>query len=46
MALYPFVGPWLLLQLHNLFYIVGRTSWTGDQPIARPLPRHRTIQTE
>jgi hypothetical protein len=20
---------------------VGRTSWTGDQPVARPLPTHR-----
>jgi hypothetical protein len=21
---------------------VGRSSWTGDQPVARPLPAHRT----
>jgi hypothetical protein len=23
---------------------VGRTPWTGDQPVARPLPTHRTTQ--
>jgi hypothetical protein len=22
-------------------YIIGRTPWTGDQPVARPLPTHR-----
>jgi hypothetical protein len=22
------------------FYTVGRTPWTGDQPVARPLPAH------
>jgi hypothetical protein len=26
-------------------YTVGRTPWTGDQPVARPLPAHRTTQT-
>jgi hypothetical protein len=26
--------------------LVGRTPWTGDQPVARPLPTHRTTQTE
>jgi hypothetical protein len=24
----------------------GRTPWTGDQPVARPLPKHRTTQTQ
>jgi hypothetical protein len=24
----------------------GRTPWTGDQPIARPLPAHRATQTQ
>jgi hypothetical protein len=24
-----------------ILYKVGRTSWTGDQPVARPLPTHR-----
>jgi hypothetical protein len=26
-------------------YRVGRTPWTGDQRVIRPLPIHRTIQT-
>jgi hypothetical protein len=29
-----------------ILYIVGRTPWTGDQPVARPLPMHRTPQTQ
>jgi hypothetical protein len=28
------------------FYTVGRTPWTGDQTFARPLPAHRTAQTQ
>jgi hypothetical protein len=28
-----------------ILYTVGRTPWTGDQPVARPLPTHRTPQT-
>jgi hypothetical protein len=37
----------LLLDLGYFFsflilYTVGRTPWTGDQPVARPLPTHRT----
>jgi hypothetical protein len=28
-----------------ILYTVGRTPWTGDQPVARPLPTHRTTQT-
>jgi hypothetical protein len=27
-------------------YTVGRTPWTGDQPVPRPLPTHRTTQTQ
>jgi hypothetical protein len=30
----------------DLFYTVGRTPWTGDQPVKRPLPAHRTRQTQ
>jgi hypothetical protein len=45
MALQPFVGPWPLCQFLNL-YTVRRTLWTGDQPVARPLPAHRTTQTQ
>jgi hypothetical protein len=40
-----FVGPWPLFQFLNL-YIVGRTDWTGDQPVERPLSTHRTTQTQ
>jgi hypothetical protein len=29
-----------------MFYRVGRTPWTGDQPVARPLPAHRTVQIQ
>jgi hypothetical protein len=35
----------LLLNLGNP-YTVGRTLWTGDQPVARLLPTHRTTQTQ
>jgi hypothetical protein len=28
------------------FYTVGRTPWTEDQPVARPLPTNRTAQTQ
>jgi hypothetical protein len=27
-------------------YTVGSTPWTGDQPVARPLPTHRTTQRQ
>jgi hypothetical protein len=29
-----------------IFYTNGRTAWMGDQPVARPLPPHRTAQTQ
>jgi hypothetical protein len=29
-----------------IFYTVCMTPWKGDQPVARPLPAHRTAQTE
>jgi hypothetical protein len=41
MVLQPFVGPWPLLLFRDLFYTDGRTPWTGDEPVARPLPTHR-----
>jgi hypothetical protein len=28
------------------FYTVCRIPWTWDHPVARPLPRHRTAQTQ
>jgi hypothetical protein len=40
------VGPWPLLQFYNLCYTDGKTPWTGDQLVARPLPTHRTTQTQ
>jgi hypothetical protein len=36
---------WQLFQFFNL-HTVGRTPWTGDQPVARLLPTHRTTQTQ
>jgi hypothetical protein len=33
------------IQSPDLFTI-GRTPWTCDQPVARPLPKHRTAQTQ
>jgi hypothetical protein len=48
----------LLLLLYNIFlglghlfsfsilYMVGTTPWTEDQTVARPLPAHRTAQTQ
>jgi hypothetical protein len=44
MALQPFVGPWPLFSL-LILYTVGRTPWTRDQSVARPLPTIRTTQT-
>jgi hypothetical protein len=44
-ALQPFVGPWPLFQFLNM-YTVGRTPWTGDQPVVRPLPAYKTAQTQ
>jgi hypothetical protein len=29
-----------------ILYTVGRIPWTGDQTVARPLPTHRTTQTQ
>jgi hypothetical protein len=45
MALQPFVEPWPLFSF-LILYTVGGTPWTGDQPVARLLPIHRTTQTQ
>jgi hypothetical protein len=45
MALQTLVGPWPLFQFLSLLHS-GRTPWTGDQPVARPLPAYRTAQTQ
>jgi hypothetical protein len=38
-------GPWPFFSF-LILYTVGRTPWTGDQPVERPLPIHRTTQTQ
>jgi hypothetical protein len=44
--LYSPLRPWpLIFQFHDRF-TDGRTSWTSDQLVARPLPKHRTTQTQ
>jgi hypothetical protein len=45
MAVQPLVA-WPLLQFRNIFYTDGRTPRTGDQPVTRPLPTHRTTQRQ
>jgi hypothetical protein len=38
---------WTLVAFQSLnLYTVGRIPWMGDQPVARPLPTHITIQTQ
>jgi hypothetical protein len=37
------------LASHSLlqsFFTDGRTPWTSDRPVAKPLPKHRTEQTQ
>jgi hypothetical protein len=49
-----FIHPWLYRPLSDLgrffsfliLYTVGKTPWTGDQPVASSLPTHRTIQIQ
>jgi hypothetical protein len=43
--LYSPCGSWPLFQSPDLFTI-GRTPWTSDQLLARPLTKHRTAQTQ
>jgi hypothetical protein len=31
---------------HSDHFIDGRTPWTSDQPVAKPIPKHRTTQTQ
>jgi hypothetical protein len=45
MALQPFVGPWPLFQFLNPIHS-PYDSMNGGQPVARPLPTHRTTQTQ
>jgi hypothetical protein len=39
---WPLQGPWTLLQFRNHIYPIGRTPWTSDKSVARPLPIHKT----
>jgi hypothetical protein len=41
----PSRAPALFFSSVIIFYTEGRTPWTSDKPVARPLPIHRTIQT-
>jgi hypothetical protein len=41
----PLLGIWPIFSF-LILYTVGRTPWTGDQTVARPLPIHRTTQTQ
>jgi hypothetical protein len=39
----PIQCPGLLFSSVTIFFFTdGRTPWTSDQPVARPLPKHRT----
>jgi hypothetical protein len=46
MVLQPLIGPWQFFSVSWSFYTVCTIPWTGDQPVARPLPAHRTAQTQ
>jgi hypothetical protein len=39
-------GPGPLIQFRILFSQTLGTPWESDQPFARPLPKHRTTQTQ
>jgi hypothetical protein len=39
------LGPGLCFQFHDHF-TNGRTPWTNDKLVARPLPKHKTTQTQ
>jgi hypothetical protein len=41
----PLLGPGPFFSF-LILYTVGRTHFTGDQPVARPLPTHTTTQTQ
>jgi hypothetical protein len=47
-SLYGSTALWILFAFFSLLtlYTVSRTPCTGDQPVARPLPTHRTTQTQ
>jgi hypothetical protein len=44
MALPAHSVSWPLIQFRNHFFTNGRTLWTSDPPVARPLATHGTTQ--
>jgi hypothetical protein len=41
------LGPGFFFNFVIFFFnTVGRTSWTSDHSVARPLPKHRSTQTQ
>jgi hypothetical protein len=44
--LYSLLWPWSLISQFHDHFTDGRTPWTSDQPVARPLPKRRTTQTQ
>jgi hypothetical protein len=45
MALQPLIGLGRFFSF-LILYTVGRSPWTGDQPVARPLSTYRTTQAQ
>jgi hypothetical protein len=46
LALPAHSGLWPLVQSRNHFFTDGRTPWTSDQLVARPVPKRRTTKTQ
>jgi hypothetical protein len=46
MALPAHSEPRPLVRFRNHFFSDGKTPWTSDQFVARPLPKHRTTQPQ
>jgi hypothetical protein len=44
--LYSPLGPWPLFFSFTIIFTDGRTPWTSDQFVTRPLPKQRTTQTQ
>jgi hypothetical protein len=46
MALPAHSRPWPLIHFRNHFSQIRRTPWASDHLVAKPLPKHRTTQTQ
>jgi hypothetical protein len=44
--LYSPLGPWPLISQFHDHFSDGKTPWTSDQLVTRPLPKHRTTQIQ